>query len=286
MKKTLIALATLGVVGAASAQVSVTGGVAVGLQTSVAGNGSNNAKAHFHLTNADINFAAKEDLGGGLSIAAGLGFSNEGTRAGAMAIENTTLVISGGFGSLAYKNVLSPRAKMGSASLETDLTDYLGGYANATVFEYTAPAIGGWTPFVNWSAVAAATATTGDLNASGSPTVGVTGSLGGANIYLENNTANAADGWDLRVTYDAGGAMLAVRTTKDKYSEFGVSMPLGAMTVALNSASQKNGATDNKGTSLGISYAMSKQTALTFGYGTGKGTVSGSNYRLNLSKSF
>jgi hypothetical protein len=274
------------VVGAASAQVSISGGVAVGLQTSVAGNGSNNASAHFHLTNADINFAAKEDLGGGLSVAVGLGFSNESTRAGSMGIENTTMAISGGFGTLSYGNVLSPAAKMGSASLETDLTDYLGGYSNVTLVQYTAPAIGGWTPFINWAKGAAATATTGDLAASGSPNVGISGNLGGAGIYLENDTGDAADGWDLRITYDAGGAMLAVRTTKDKYQEFGVSMPIGAMTVSLNSASQKNGATDNKGTSLGISYAMSKQTALTFGYGTGKGAVSGSNYRLNLSKSF
>jgi predicted porin len=278
MKKTLIALAALGVVGAASAQVSISGGVAVGIQNTHA-----DSAAKFHLTNADINFKASEDLGGGLMVNAGLGFSNEGTRGGSMGIENTTLAISGDFGKLSYGNILSARAKMGSASLETDLTDYLGGYLFVTVVQYDAPAIGGWTPFVNWSKVQATlTSVVGDLEVSGSPTIGITGNVAGANVYLENNTGNAADGWDLRVKYDAGGIGLAVRTTKDKYQEFGVSMPMGAMTVSVNTVSQNA----NKGTSLGVSYAMSKQTALTFGYGTGSGATSGQNYRLNLSKSF
>jgi hypothetical protein len=282
MKKTLIALAALGVVGAASAQVSISGGVGVAVQTSVDGDGSDNTNAHFHLTNADIYFAASEDLGGGLMVNAGVGFSNEGTRGGSMGIENTTLSISGGFGKLAYSNVLSTRAKMGSASLETDLTDYLGGYLNATIVQYDAPAIGGWTPFINWATASAATAATGDLAASGSPNIGISGTIGGAKIYIENDTGDAADGWDLRVNYDMGGVGLAARTTKDKYQEFGVSMPMGALTVSVNTVSQN----DNKGSSLGISYAMSKQTALTFGYGTGSGDVSGQNYRLQLSKSF
>jgi predicted porin len=278
MKKTLIALAALGVVGAASAQVSISGGVAVGIQ-----NTHSDSAAKIHLTNADINFKASEDLGGGLMVNAGLGFSNEGTRGGSMGIENTTLAISGDFGKLSYGNILSARAKMGSASLETDLTDYLGGYLFVTVVQYDAPAIGGWTPFVNWSKVQATlTSTVGDLEVSGSPTIGITGNVAGANVYLENNTGNAADGWDLRVKYDAGGIGLAVRTTKDKYQEFGVSMPMGAMTVSVNTVSQNA----NKGTSLGVSYAMSKQTALTFGYGTGSGATSGQNYRLNLSKAF
>jgi hypothetical protein len=279
MKKTLIALAALGVVGAASAQVAISGGVAVGIQ-----NTHSNSTAKFHLTNADIYFAASEDLGGGLMVNAGMGFSNEGTRAGTngVTVENTTLAISGGFGKLSWGNVLSPRAKMGSASLETDLTDYLGGYANVTVFQYDAPAMGGWTPFISWSTAVAATGTTGDLEVSGSPYIGITGNVAGANIYLENNTGDAADGWDLRVKYDVGSLALAVRTTKDKYQEFGVSMPMGAMTVSVNTVSQNA----NKGTSLGVSYAMSKQTALTFGYGTGSGDTSGQNYRLNLSKSF
>ncbi|MGA0015770.1 MAG: porin, partial [Burkholderiaceae bacterium] len=65
MKKTLIALAALGVVGAASAQITIGGSIGYGVQTSVAGNGSNNTKAHFHMTDADITFSGKEDLGGG-----------------------------------------------------------------------------------------------------------------------------------------------------------------------------------------------------------------------------
>jgi len=287
MKKTLIALAALGVVGAASAQVALTGSIGYGVQTSVSGNGSNNTKAHFHMTDADITFSGSEDLGGGMSVSASLGFSNEAGRGGNPGVENTSLSLTGGFGTITANNFLSGRAKMGSASLETDLSDYLGGYSNVKGFEYKTPALtGDWQAFMSWSSASAATATTTDLEASGSPYIGVTGTLAGASIYLDNNTGSAAEGWDLRVKYDLGAAVIAVRTSKDKYQEFGVSVPMGAMTVSVNTANQKNGATDNQGTSLGIAYAMSKQTSLSFGYGTGKGDNAGQNYRLNLVKKF
>jgi len=276
------------VVGAASAQITIGGSIGVGLQTSVT-----KTDAHFHITDADITFSGKEDLGGGMSISAQMGLSNENTRNSASAVENTTLAISGGFGTISYGNVLSGKAKMGSASLETDLSDYLGGYANVSEFKYTTPAISGWNVFLSWSGSAAAVGTAlgsansvTTLDAKGSPYIGVTGTLAGASIYLDNNTGNAAEGWDLRVKYDLGAAAIAVRTSKDKYQEFGVSVPMGAMTVSVNTANQKNGATDNQGTSLGVVYAMSKQTSLSFGYGTGKGASAGQNYRLNLSKAF
>ncbi|MGA1674696.1 MAG: porin, partial [Burkholderiaceae bacterium] len=86
MKKTLIALAALGVVGAASAQIAITGSIGVGLQTSVT-----KTDAHFHITDADITFSGKEDLGGGMSVSAQMGLSNENTRNSASAVENTTL---------------------------------------------------------------------------------------------------------------------------------------------------------------------------------------------------
>ncbi|MGA1060213.1 MAG: porin, partial [Burkholderiaceae bacterium] len=72
MKKTLIALAALGVVGAASAQVTISGAMAVGIQNTTAA-----SAAKFHLTDGDINFSAKEDLGGGLTVDASTSISTE-----------------------------------------------------------------------------------------------------------------------------------------------------------------------------------------------------------------
>ena len=72
MKKSLIALAALAAVSAASAQSSVTisGNVAAGMSSlagvkSIAGLDSTNSNL--------INFAAKEDLGGGLTATANVG---------------------------------------------------------------------------------------------------------------------------------------------------------------------------------------------------------------------
>ncbi|MFZ9107620.1 MAG: porin, partial [Burkholderiaceae bacterium] len=71
MKKTLIALAALGVVGAASAQVTISGAAMVALQKgSLTGNTTSFATPDF-----DINFAANEDLGGGLSVSVATGIT-------------------------------------------------------------------------------------------------------------------------------------------------------------------------------------------------------------------
>jgi predicted porin len=66
MKKTLIAMAAVAVAGVASAQVAITGNVTYGYSVSDTASG-------FGTDGASLNFAASEDLGGGLSIAASMG---------------------------------------------------------------------------------------------------------------------------------------------------------------------------------------------------------------------
>ncbi|MEK9896683.1 MAG: porin, partial [Burkholderiaceae bacterium] len=85
MKKTLIALAALGVVGAASAQITITGQVGFGVQ-----NVMGTPAAKFDLTDGDINFSGSEDLGGGLSISASTSISNEKLRGNSTDANNTT----------------------------------------------------------------------------------------------------------------------------------------------------------------------------------------------------
>jgi hypothetical protein len=277
------------VVGAASAQVSLSGGFAVAMQTKVG-----DTDGYFHITDADINFKASEDLGGGLTVSAGLGISNEANRGGNPGIENNSLALSGGFGTISYADVLSGKAKMGGASLETDLSDYTGGYAYVENFTYTSPDVGGgWKFFLQWAKGRAATGATSDANNSlklkdADQSIGVTGSMAGANIYLDNNTSNSAEGWDLRVTYPMAAATIVARTSKDKWTEFGISVPMGALTYTANTISNK-GTTTKKASAFGITYAMRKQTSLTFGYGSGNGgstATHGSNYRLQLAKKF
>jgi len=292
------------VVGAASAQVAVSGSIAVGLQ-----NSSSNAQARFHLTDADINFSASEDLGGGLSVAAATSISMENLRAGGgtspldandhqgVTANNTSLSIAGGFGSLTYLNYLSGSAKMAPSYAEDDMTDFLGAYGTYTAFTYKTPALAGdWTVALTWAgADNDATATqyrSVDLEAKGSPYIIAEGSIGGAKIYVDNNMGNAAEGWDLRVTYDLGMATVKARTSKDKYTEFGVSMPIGAMTLDVNTGNHVGTSGTDKASGFALTYAMSKQTSLSFGYMNGKEVnststnLSGSNYRLQLKKTF
>jgi predicted porin len=284
MKKTLIALAALGVVGAASAQVTITGGVAAGIQTTF-----KSSTANFHMTNADITFTAKEDLGGGLSVAAQTNISNEALWGNATAANNTSLNLSGGFGSLTYMNILSGAAKMGGPSVEVDLTDVLGGYAMVNVANYTSPEVmPGLKVALEWSATS-----NGDVKAGGTPSIIGLYTAGAANVYLNNG--GSGKNWDLRVNYDAGMVKLAARATKEKRTEFGVSIPAGALTYSFNTVADNKDSAGIKGSGVGVSYALSKRTALTFGYvSSAKAKDSaatgnmpyGSNYRLNLAHSF
>jgi len=283
MKKTLIALAALGVVGAASAQVAITGGVAYGIQNKI---GASTAK--FHMTNADIYFSASEDLGGGLSVAAATGISMEGGYGNTSTTENTSLSMTGGFGNVTFKNVLSGNAKMGEPSVEDNLSDVLGGYSKVNVFSYTTPElIPGLTASAEWVG-----AQTSDLAASGTPTLLGNYKSGPVTVYVDNGGSSKV--WDLRITYDMGSAKLAVRSDKEKFQEFNVTVPMGAMSYGVYMASKGSTA---KASGFSAAYALSKRTSVTFGYVsssissnfTGKAvadTSGGNNYRLNLAHSF
>lgn len=277
-------------VGAASAQVSISGSIGAGVQNKI---GASTAK--FHMTDADINFSGKEDLGGGMSASAATSISMENLRNGGgtdkqgVTANNTSINISGGFGSFTYVNLLSGQAKMGSPSVEDDLSDVLGGYSTLNVFNYTTPEImPGLKIGLEWGAADSA-----DMAASGTPYLIGYYNAGPLNVYVDNG--GSTNNWDLRVKYDMGGFNLAIRTAKDKYQEFGVTMPVGALTYGFNTVSK----TDDgyKGSGFSVAYALSKQTTMSFGYVsasksaafTGKAaadTTGGNNYRLNLVKAF
>ena len=278
MKKTLIALATLGVVGAASAQVSISGSIGFGIQ-----NVMGTPAAKFNLTDADINFSGSEDLGGGLSISASTSISNEKLRGNSTDANNTAISLKGGFGSIAYSNVLSGKAKMGGPSVEDDLSDVLGGYSTVNVFNYTTPELfAGFKASAEWAADDASR-----MAASGTPTLIGNYKSGPVSIYVDNGGTSKV--WDLRVKYDAGVAQLGLRVDKDKFQEVAITVPSGAITYGLNMVSKET----IKGTGFSMTYAMSKQTSVNFGYVSSSVSAStlnsgngGNNYRLQLVKKF
>lgn len=73
MKKTLIALAVLAASGASFAQVTITGNLAMGYVTTSSGSGAD--AGGLGVDTSEINFAASEDLGGGLKAAAAMGLA-------------------------------------------------------------------------------------------------------------------------------------------------------------------------------------------------------------------
>lgn len=274
MKKTLLALAAVAAMGTASAQVTLGGSIAVGVQNTVAA-----SAAKFDLTDADINLSAKEDLGGGMTVKAATSISNEAMRGNGTTANNTSLVLDGGFGTLEYKNVLSGTAKLsiGSGYAEDDVSDLMGGYTTPNIFSYTLPAIAGVRVGVEYAGDDATA-----LELKGTPNVFGTAQLGDVTVYAENGGAGKV--WDVRVGMAMGPAQVGLRTTKEKMSEVAVTMPAGAMTFGVHYATKDNG---DKATGVNATYAMSKQTSLQVGYVTGKGNgFDGNNYRVQLKKAF
>ena len=81
MKKTMIALATIAAVGAASAQVSITGEAEWGYQSKTDANGV--TVSGIGSATAQLKFAASEDLGNGMKASAGLSLNTGSFGAGA-----------------------------------------------------------------------------------------------------------------------------------------------------------------------------------------------------------
>jgi len=88
MKKTLVALAVLAASGASFAQATITGTYAFGYQSTTGGGAP--AVSGLGTDTADINFAASEDLGGGMSASAKMGIS--GAARGSAVTGNTATV--------------------------------------------------------------------------------------------------------------------------------------------------------------------------------------------------
>ena len=180
MKKTLIALAALAAVTAASAQstVTISGKFGTSYQQGLGAQASAKGKANLAVTDGDVGFLAVEDLGGGLKAGADMRLRLRGRAnavaattqahaAGAVAAtaqvysvsayqetgRDGTVFLSGPFGtvtagSIELGNGITGRGYGGTnVSLNKDLNDggvlSSNGYGN--ILGYTSPAINGFT---------------------------------------------------------------------------------------------------------------------------------------------
>jgi predicted porin len=296
MKKTLIALAALGVVGAASAQATVSGSVTAGYQTTTTQAGV--TTSGFGLDSAYINVAATEDLGGGLTASASISTQSQGdtkedtsttatdniigwkTAAGSLKVGSAAL------GTFAYNfGKETPNGIIGISPV-ADLT-YLDGFAaskggteNVT---WTSPAMGpvSFTFLIGSDdfGIGQGKSSTyvGYLNYADGPV------KAGINYTIPNKESSIWGTFSQRTrltaSYDMGVAMVGVgmstglvkgtdqATKVNDQTTFAVTVPMGAWSFGLAYGSDKNakdGSDTDTGTVIGAKYALSKRTSLNF----------------------
>ena len=283
MKKTLIAIAALAVVGAASAQVTLSGGVRAAVQNS----GVSGAKTVISGNDVSMNylaFTAKEDLGNGMSATGYYmmrnnlmtGESSSGQPATVAALgnanwRNTYAAIAGGFGEVKAGRFglagLYGFEPFGATGIVLTYTDVLGGRYNA-MGQYKSPTVAGFTATLGMTAQGVA----GTEEAAWAYGDYAAGAVAARVLYEKSQavTADQKEAYGAGLSYDLGSAKLLAgygkisnvvtgATTSEAYN-IGATMPFGAATARLGYAHNKIGSTDMVG--VGVDYNLSKTTAL------------------------
>ena len=98
MKKTMIALAAVAAVGAASAQVTITGGISVGMQSNLA------KVAGITMPDNTLYVGASEDLGGGMKASAAMTIENDSYRGAAFTRADQSITLTTPAGALVIRN--------------------------------------------------------------------------------------------------------------------------------------------------------------------------------------
>ncbi len=254
------------------AQVTLSGNVTYGYAVSDTYSG-------FGTDGASLNFAASEDLGGGLKLSASMGIDGiVETVSGASTVKanGNSIVLSGGFGTVAMAT------GVGGDAVALDQVMSLGDGTVGSTIGYTAPAFGPVTlSFTRKSGDAAIGAGAGGSNAS----LNILGAkyaagpvAAGLSLLSWNDSTSANDSRTvITASYDLGVAKIGVFNATHSFTTAGVtdlkntaiqiSAPVGPVSVSYERGSAKGGAIaagqTNKGNSLSVSYALSKRTALT-----------------------
>ncbi len=275
MKKTLIAMAAVAVVGTASAQVTITGSLGFGLRD------SSSQATEWDWTDGGVKFSASEDLGGGMSVSISNSLSFKGHSGSASQDGSSIAVNTGAAGTVTYTSSGADKDSLGVGSMLIDSGTTIGADTdNSTNLEYTLPSIiDGLGVTVRW-------------NKDNAGSVAVTNvveqyrlsyTMGPASVYF-NTKGGAAPASDLKVVFDAGIAKITSFTQTKvaagdlKRSEYSISAPVGPVTIAMSSMSYSGGST-LAGKEFDIQYPLSKRTTLRASYGsftTGNTTSSGS----------
>jgi len=266
MKKTLIAMAAVAVAGVASAQVTITGAIGYGLTD------TNKTVRSLGWTDGKVTFTGSEDLGGGMSVSANMtieSYGDAGASVGVNAGGQTMVLSTANAGSLTFGSAGDAQDSLGVANLPFDANSLLGGTTNdGTLVQYDLPSIiDGLTIGVRLSGVDTVSFSGNDKQYRFGYTFG-DAVLGFNTKSTSTGTASSAS-----LTYSVSGITLkaatdtSVQTSGTKKTEYSISAPVGAMTVAASNMSKGT----LKATEVGVTYAMSKRTSVTFGMGSFSG---------------
>lgn len=222
MKKSLVALAALAVVGVASAQstVALSGKLGFAYKTQE-GAGAAPVKANgLEVTDGDFVIAATEDLGGGLKATASMAVQSRGRDTG-VAGRDASISLAGGFGAVTIGAIEIGNGIIGlggadAPTMGMDGAAGAGGISRAVlsaamnldVLLYTSPAMGGFT------------LTAGLLDSTPvNPLTGVA-----TNTLGMGDTATSVDASLLAVNYGAGALAAAADLTTFGNNSSGVGL--------------------------------------------------------------
>jgi hypothetical protein len=275
MKKTLIALAAVAVAGAASAQVSLSGGFAYGYQSTKTN--SVNAKG-FGVDTAAFTMAASEDLGGGLKLSGSMALGGL-TRGDTPSGEDFKMVLSGGFGTVLLGQIEIGSGIRGLAQAGAPVNnmegEVLGAASSGTdIVGYTAPKMGDFTFSISHTeakglatgmSTAQSTATTVGVAYAAGPVAAKLDSSSWSDDATKDSRYRVSGSYDLGVVKVGAGRenIKMLNSTHVKYTMVGVSAPLSAnVTVGAVSVKEDIAGVTRNGSSVGVSYALSKRTSV------------------------
>ncbi len=259
------------------------------------------------VTDASIKATVVEDLGGGLKVTAAGQFAMNNSRGGNLTKEDSSVSLAGGFGTVAFTSTRSSDTAI-AANVFASWMPVTSFYATVSsraagdAFSYTSPAIVpgltlGLAQFESTEGAVTSVLKTNILSANytnGPLTVMVaqkaTNGLTAAQLTAgakKNNTELAAT-YDLGVAkfglgYDSATTTGTGAYTDSNMTSYGVSVPMGAITLGVNGA--KRGVRNFY--DAGVNYDLSKRTSLRVAFGKMEGgNNAGNQSRVGILHNF
>ena len=214
-------------------------------------------------TDGNLNVTVTEDLGGGLKFTgvAGVDLANRGVGVNG---RSTSFTLAGGFGSLNYgTSLVNLNLRTGAVSglsLDKGLQFVTGGEAVVSILQYTTPQLApGLT--LNINSIQLGTSTAID-NIGDATTIAVNYAAGPLAVALDHRSFNGRTRgtatYDLGVAKAAVGFISSYDGMNDSQIDMDIAVPMGPVTLAAQYV--KRGS--DKGTAVGVSYALSKRTSI------------------------